>query len=360
MRTVTVKNKSERRKFIMFRHEIYGKGSPFVDNDIFMIRELFRGKTSFTDEKFVEAVYVEDNGSILCEGMIVYSEKLSEYIQLCFFVCRENCGEAAEMIIGAAKKRGKEFGCKRIIAGLNGHVNYGLGFLMSDYDKKNSFSSAFNPEYYHGYFKDYEKHFLSTYKIDRISDRLDKYGAFLRKIEKNYTFRYFDKKQFSYYSEIYTVLNNKTFINHRYYYGRTNREDEEMLRELFLFMNEDSLIFAFDGDKPIGFIMWYPDFNQLAKGGEAFGAKHFIKNLFMKKRLHTAKVMEYGVLSEYRAEGLPLALIHKVAETIKENYPDIIKAETSWVMDENEDSAGFCRAVCDGVNKKYVVYEKEI
>ena len=73
-------------------------------------------------------------------------------------------------------------------------------------------------------------------------------------------------------------MGNKCFINHRYYYKRTYKEDIEMLKELFLFMKEDSLIFAFKDNKPVAFVMWYPDYNELAVPGEVFGSKHFFKN----------------------------------------------------------------------------------
>lgn len=360
MQIIEVKTKEEQKKYLAFRRELYGKNSPFVDNDIFMIKDLFAGKTSFTNNKEILVVYVEDAGRILCEGMIVYTKALEEYIQLSFFVSRAGAEEAVQLLMDKVTEVGKSLGCKRVVIGLNGHVNYGLGLLASDYEERNSFAASINFEYYHIYFQKLgcEEIYLSTYKIARIENQLDRYGAFLRKIEPNYTFRYFDKKEFEKYARIYTDLNNQCFNKHRYYYPRTYQEDIEMLKELFLFMKEDSLIFAFDGDKPVAFVMWYPDFNELAEAGEVFGAKHYIKNLFLNKKLQTAKVMEYGVLEEYRTVGMPMALIHQVFLTLK-NY-GVTKAETSWVLDENVDSASFCREICDGVYKKYVVYEKEI
>ena len=60
-------------------------------------------------------------------------------------------------------------------------------------------------------------------------------------------------------------------------------------------MKEDSLVFAYHNGKPVGFIMWYPDWNELAAPGEAFGTKHFFLNLLKGKSIRTGKVMEYGV-----------------------------------------------------------------
>ncbi len=177
-------------------------------------------------------------------------------------------------------------------------------------------------------------------------------------MNKNYTFKFFDKKQFEYYANIYTDLNNKSFVNHRYYYKRNYKEDIEMLKELFLFMKEESLIFAFEGDVPVGFVMWYPDFNRLVKKGDYFGAKHFFKNIFFNKKIKTVKVMEYGILDEYRKVGLPIGLLNKIFEHIKDkHYRDL---ETSWILEENIDSNSVCQAICDDLYKRYVVYEKRI
>ena len=131
-----------------------------------------------------------------------------------------------------------------------------------------------------------------------------------------------------------------------------------MLKELFLFMGEDSLIFAFRDGKPAGFILWYPDYNELAKPGEAFGARHFILNKLAGRRIVTAKIMEWGVAEEYRGTGLPIALTDLACKALTEH--GCVSVESSWILDENEDSNSICRAVCDRKYKDYAVYEKEI
>lgn len=360
MKIVEVTDRRAQKKFIAFRKKIYKNQSVFVDNNLFVLKELFQRKTSFTEQKRIFVYNVEEDDVVVCQGLIIYAEQLPEYIQLCFFESEPNQDSAVKLLVEKAMELGREFHCERLVIGLNGHVNYGLGFLNSDYDSKNTFSSSVNPEYYNTYFRqlDCEEVHLNTYKIDTIDNRLNRYQAILNKLNKNYTFRYFDKKQFDADSKIYTDLNNICFKHHRYYYPRAYAEDREMLKELFLFMKEDSLVFAFDKDKPVGFIMWYPDFNELAKPGEAFGTKHFLKNLLYNKKIETAKIMEFGVLEEYRTVGLPLALIQQIFLALP-NY-NISKVDTSWILAENKDSNSVCQAVCDDLYKRFVVYEKRI
>ena len=36
-------------------------------------------------DKEIYAINIEDKGSILCQGFVIYTKELPEYIQLCFF-----------------------------------------------------------------------------------------------------------------------------------------------------------------------------------------------------------------------------------------------------------------------------------
>lgn len=360
MELVKVTNKREQRKFVRFRREIYKANPIYVDNNLFMLKEVFARRTCFIENKKISVINIEENGKVVCQGIIVYANDLKEYIQLCFFESMPEQGEAVKMLVDEAVRMGREQGCSKLVIGLNGHVNYGLGFLNSHYDVANSFSAAVNPEYYNAYFRnmDCTEVNLNTYRMNVIDNRISRYQAIINKLNRNYRFEIFDKKRFDYFAKIYTDLNNQSFNSHRYYYKRNVKEDVEMLKELFLFMKEESLVFAFDGDKPIGFIMWYPDFNELVKPGDYFGAKHFIKNLVCGRKIKKIKVMEYGVLEEYRKAGLPIGLLNKVFELVRgRNFTNV---ETSWILEENRDSNSFCEAICDGMYKRYVVYEKEI
>ena len=361
MKVVLVKSREDKKKFLNFRKEIFSNYSHFVDNDFFVLKELFFGKSSFTYEKEITPINIENKkGEVVCQGIIIFTDKLKEYISLSYFMSKDNQDKAVKLLISKANEIGKKHKCKKIVIGLNGHVNYGLGFLDSDFDSKNSFSGACNPSYYNDYFRNMRcrEIYLNTYKLNSIDNRLNRYKAVLDKLEKGYEFRYFDKSKFDEYSKYYTDLNNKCFIGHRYYYKRLYEEDKEMLKELFLFMKEDSLIFAFKDNKPVAFVMWYPDFNKLVKPGEVFGTVHFFRNIFKNKKIGTAKVMEYGVLPEYRKVGLPLGLLHQIFK-IMGKYK-IRDAETSWILEENKDSSSFCEAICDSLYKRYVVYEKSI
>lgn len=360
MELVTVGSRKEEKQFLRFRKDLYRRNQAFIDNSGFMIREVFRGRTSFTCGKEICPLNVVHEGRIVSQGIVIYAGELPEYIQLCFLESLPGQQEAVGLLVEKAAEIGRQKGCGKLVVGLNGHVNYGLGLLCSHYDRANTFSGAANPAYYHEYLKalDFSEVRMHTYVLHAIDHRLEKYQRVIDKLDRTYTYRTFDKKRFRQDAKIYTDLNNEAFAGHRYYYRRTYQEDQEMLRELFLFMKEDSLIFAFQGDKPVGFILWYPDFNELARKGESFGAKHFMKNILFGRRIKTALILEDGILEENRRSGLALGLINQIFR-ILQNYR-ITRVETSWILEENKDSSSFCQAICDSRYKDYVTYEKDI
>ena len=360
MREVIVKTKKEQHQFIKFRKKIYNDNPKFIDNNLFMIKQLFSLKTCFLDNKEVIPIYIEDNGEIKCECLVIYTKFLPEYIQICFFESLENVSDAVKMLVDFAIKIGKKYNCTKLVVGLNGHVNYGLGLLASHYETTNSFSASINPEYYNDYFKNlnYEEVLLNTYIFNDMESKVSRYSSIINKVNNAYSFEFFDSKKFDYYTKIYTDLNNEIFINHRYWYQRNYKEDKEMLKEMLLFMKPDSLIFSFKDNKPVGFILWYPDYNELVSPKEEFGVRTYIKNIFFNKKIKKAKIVEIGILEEYRKSGLPLGLINQVYLRLKKY--GITKGESSWILDENADSNSVCKAVCDEDYKRYVVYETNL
>ncbi|MCL2383699.1 MAG: GNAT family N-acetyltransferase [Oscillospiraceae bacterium] len=360
MEAVVVKTDTQKKEFIRFRKRIYRNNPHFVDNSLFMIRQLFASKTCFANDKRIVPIWVEDSNGIKCACIAIYTRKLPEYMQLSFFESEENVFEAVKMLTHKVIEIGKEYGATKLVVGLNGHVNYGLGLLSNHFDVKNSFGSSCNPSYYNEYFKSLncDEIYMNTYKYNALASKFDRYSRILGKINNAYTFKFLEKDKLDYYSKIYTDLNNESFSGLRYYYDRTYEEDKEMLKELLLFMKPDSLIFAFKEDKPVGLILWYPDFNELVPPKGEFGAKTYIKNLFFNKKIKKAKSSEICILKEYRKSGLAIALLYQVILRLKEY--GIKQGESSWVLEENVDSNSLGEGFCDGLYRRYVAYEKDI
>ena len=158
MQIVVVETKAQEREFLKFRRKVYRSAAKYVDNNYFMLQEIFEKKLNFVKTVDFEAVYVEDEQGIACEGVIAYAKRLPEYVQLCFFEALPGKREAVSLLVETAKEYGKKRGCPKLVIGLCGHLNYGLGLLdatkelpedASDAEKQafartNSFSASGN------------------------------------------------------------------------------------------------------------------------------------------------------------------------------------------------------------------------
>jgi hypothetical protein len=119
-----------------------------------------------------------------------------------------------------------------------------------------------------------------------------------------------------------------------FYYERCVDEDYELLMELSPFIKGGSLLFAERDKEPIGFMLWYPDINQLK-------TDRFV-------------IAELGVVPEYQGSGAVLGLFLRCFELVQGKY-DL--CETSWILDENLRSKGFGYRWGAEEYKRYKVFE---
>ena len=161
--------KTDDVKIQFFRYLFVGGFAAVINiGSLFVLKEFFFGKSSFTDDKDIIPINIENKkGNVVCQGIIIYTNKLSEYVSLSYFMSLENQDKAVKLLVSKANEIGKKYKCKKIVIGLNGHVNYGLGLLDSHFDSTNSFSGACNPSYYNDYFRNMRCNeiYLNTYKL---------------------------------------------------------------------------------------------------------------------------------------------------------------------------------------------------
>lgn len=234
-------------------------------------------------------------------------------------------------------------------------MNYGLGLLADHYDCVQSFGSAYNPPYYLDYFKKHadQEYTLGNYlgSMDRFDDSQDE--RLMRRLSGKYTVRKADFRNIQREAEIYTRLNNEAFAHHPFYYERRLAEDLELFKEFKLLLNEENLLFLEHAGSPIGFLLWYPDFNELINEGESIGLKTIIKNKLFGHRIKRFKIVELGVIPKYQNKGAVMALFYKCRELVQGRYES---CESGWILDGNDSSKGFGSRWVGDEYKHYKVF----
>lgn len=349
----------KRKTFLNFYKKQYLNHPLRRDSMSGLLKGLLYGKSELCKSIDLEPLMVTDGDKIIMICMLAYAHRMPDYVQIGFFEAEELNMPAFHMILSRAEKLAREKNATNISASLNIHVNYGLGFLASSYDKMQSFGMAHNPEFYHEYFQ--KSGFFAidmvSYKKDmRLVDKLLSDEA-SQKLSKRYTVRKADFGNLKKESEIYTEINNKSFHEHLFYYPRKKEEDYELFKDLKFLLKTENLLFVEKNSEPVGFMLWYPDFNKVMSPSETVGIKTVLKNIVCRNKIDTFKVVEMGVIPGERNKGAILALFDYCFKCIKGKYDYM---ESGWILSDNFKSRNFGIKWADCESKKYKAYIKEL
>lgn len=358
MELVIAENKN-RQEFLNYYKKQYKNNPLKRDSLSSLVKGLLYGKSVLCKAVDLEPIIIMENNKILMICILAYAHRMADYIQIGFLESSTFNMKAFQLILNRAEKLAKDKGATKISGSLNIHVNYGLGFLASDFDKVQSFGMAHNPEFYNDYF---EKNGFNTiemvsYKRDvTFMDKLLDINV-QEKINEKYSVREVDFKKLESEVNIYTNINNAAFSEHLFYYPREKNEDLELFKDLRYLMKPENLLFVEKAGVPVGFMLWYPDFNQLIKPSETVGLRTVIKNKLFSNKIRTFKIVEMGVIPSERSKGAILALFDYCFKCTKGKFDNM---ESGWILSDNTKSKNFGIKWADAESKHYKAYIKDL
>jgi len=349
-------SKDNYKEYSTFVKSIYSVYPHFKDHFSHVVKEFLYKKSSFCKNAYISPVMVKQQGCIVAVCMYIIHKNYPGVLQVAFFEALENQQQAVDLIIDNAKKICMERGLNKIVIGLNGHVNYGIGFLCDRFQDNISFGSSFNPHYYPEYFLKYNPiryKMVSFYgSMDTVS--FEEENKMLQRIYNKFSYRNINFKNFRSEMKIYTDLNNICFKEHPFYFERDYEEDYELFKDLKYLIREENIIFALKDEKPIGYLMWYPDFNELLRNGEAIGVGTYVKNKLFPNKIKKFKIVEIAVLPQYQKSGAILGLFYECYKRTINRYTHY---ESSWIFEDNFKSRNFGVKWAESEFKHFVVFE---
>ena len=109
--------------------------------------------------------------------------------------------------------------------------------------------------------------------------------------------------------------------------------------------------------QPIGFMLWYPDYNALIPTGKKLSIKTVIDHKLLRKPIKTFKIVEIGVIESEQKTGAILSLFEALYHRTKDQYD---YCESSWILKSNSDSSNFGIKWSEGAYKSYAAYTRPI
>lgn len=340
MNVELVKGKSGYRTFEKVSSEVYHGNTYYKGTEGSVEKLLLNSDSAFLKHSTIKMFVIRDGNDFVARFALIHDHRSSEYIQVSFFEAQAGLGDVFSLI---KKEIIRYFSqCKKVIVGLNGHLNYGAGILLNRFDEAPMFGLPYNPAYYSEYFSTLQARKMLTFRFS-----MEAYSAWAHSYSsqrelKGLSVRFMDKKNIEKESAIYTQLNNKAFIKHPYWANRDVAEDLELFKPFrFLLDNENLIIAEIDG-KPVGFFLWYPNFNELVASQRDLNVLDVIKYR-LGKPIDTFRFTEIGILPEYQGSPVALALINK-------SFPFLLKkgykyCEGGFIFEDNRASIAFVKRI---------------
>ena len=357
-----IQSNKEINEFIRFGRFVYTGNPCYRDSMSGIVSMFLYHKTCYLKNGKIFPILIRDRDKTLLRAAYVINNKMPDILMIAFFEAAPGAGDAVQLMLSEGRKIAAGFRRKSIVVGLDAHLNYGVGFLASHFDVDPCFGFPYTHNYYLDYFKDLKEHRFTSFQTDIACFNLDQEQRILKRLKSNgYSFRPADFKFFDRELKIYTDLNNICFKNHLWWADRSYEEDHELLYPFRRFIRGENLLIAEKEGKPIGFMLWYPDFNQLIAPGKSLNVSTWLKyKLGRPQKINKIKIAEIGIKPEYQGTGAVVGLFDLLYKLVKDKYR---YCEAGWVEENNIKSKGlglhWARAGCREY-KKYKAFEVQL
>lgn len=350
-------SKRDLKKYASFRYKLYKNDKYYCYTDSFIFEMLLYKQTEFARSCVIKPLLIKDNNNIIAEAILIHNPK-DDFVQISFFESIRNNQKGADLIISEAKKFAKEEKVKRIIIGLDGHLSYAVG-LSKNMDEPNSFGAAYTKTYYSEYFKKYKLHKLYSYT--NLLEVAKKSFKGHKVANKELYVRPINMKDFKNEMDIFGDLCDKT-IGTTYLYTKTDKNHfYELMKDMTFFLKKENILFVYDKEKPVGFVFWNPDYNEVMPKGRKLSLLEIaFYYTLRKKKITRATLNSIGVLEEYRGDATAL-LAREINKYISSPYYKNIKTfESSFVWEDNVNSLLLNKLILKQVTREFEVYEIEL
>lgn len=314
-----VSGRLDRRRFYGVVGQVYRPYPCHRVTEGEIVRWLVEGRSLFCRHATVTPFLLKREGAVVGRFALIHDRRLPDCVQVAFFEALPGLDGVVDAILHEA--RASHRSCPKIVFGLNGHLNYGCGYLVSRFDAVPVVGLPYTPPYYLAYFRGLKTREMVSYRFASepffrlrraMEDRLRRGGLRTRLMDMHSLAREV---------EVYTRLNNLCFRNHPYWSHRTAAEDYELFHGYRRSLRNENLIFAELDGEPVGFLLWYPDFNELVGPGRELGRAAALRYR-LRNPIRTARLTEIAVRSDCRSAWAVAALKMRMAESLEERgYP---------------------------------------
>lgn len=315
--------------------DVYRGDDAYRDNTTALLRLVTAPRGAFArGAESWPVTVVDHDGTPLASALLIRARRHSDTLQVGFLEARPDRPEALDILLDTARERARASGCAHLVVGANGHVNNGLGLLAGPFGCRPMFGSAYNPAHYveHLSRRAVRTDTLVSYVHDLDALPITADSRLCERVARGFKVRAGNFRRLADEVAIYTELNNLAFAGHPHYFERLPEEDLELFRAFGPLLREENFLVAEHEGRPVGFLLWYPDFNEWVPSGRAVGLGAAVRYGVLRQRPACFKLAELGVRPEFQRSGAILALIAHCFRIVHGRYRQV---ESGWILDGN-------------------------
>jgi hypothetical protein len=168
---------------------------------------------------------------------------------------------------------------------------------------------------------------------ERVTERHRQFSA-----DKNFSCRYFNKKQLPFFAQAFTTVYNKAWAGHGGLKQVTVEQVTIMFRKMKPVIDEKIMYFAFHKEEPVGIFLNLPDLNQYFRYFNGrFGWLEKLWFLWLQTFQPARKFtgLVFGVVPEWQGKGIDAYMIGECKRTMLNSRKFYSEYEMQWIGDFN-------------------------
>lgn len=369
MQIIAVDDKATRQSFLNVVEKIYLDDKHFVRPLDVDIENIFNPNTNlfYSHGSAVRYILKNDKDDVIGRiAAFVNDKKAHGFDQptggLGFFECIDD-NEAAFKLFDAGVKWLKTQGMEAADGPINFGENDNFWGLLVDGFTDPTYGMQYNPPYYQAF---YEAYGFQNY-FEQVTNRLDLKKPFPERFWKiaewvgkkpNYTFVHFKWKQKDKFIRDMVEVYNDAWKFHENFSPLNQDKVSAAFEKTRPILIEDVLWFAYHNDEPIGFILMYPDVNQIFKQFNGkFNLINKLRFLWLKRTnaMTRLRVVILGVKTKFQKSGIESGIFYHLRGPVF-SKPWFNEMELSWVGDFNPKMRALQESMGAEFSKKHITY----
>ncbi|MCX6231581.1 MAG: GNAT family N-acetyltransferase [Bacteroidetes bacterium] len=371
MQITEVKTDKDVKAFHKVPEIVYKNDSNWVCQLESEIEKIFSPEMNvfFKNGEATRWILKNDNGELIGRvAAFINKNKAYNYTQptggMGFFECINDEKAAIKLF-----NQSESWLTERGMQAMDGPINFGendnyWGLLVEGFTHP-GIGMQYNPPYYQKFFEDYGFKFY----FEQVTNHLDLTVPFPERFWKIadwirqkpiYSFEHINFKEADRFINDFKIVYDTAWQFHENF----TPINKEMLKRTLLnakdIIDEEFIWFAYQDEKPIAFLIMFPDVNQILK--HLNGKLHLwnkLKFLYLKqkKTMTRARITIMGVVPHAQKSGIESGIFWHLNEVMKRK-PWYTELELSWVGDFNPKMRALHEAVGAKFAKKHITYRK--